>query len=229
MTDHDESPPEPPRRSRFTSPFTPTPEAELSDPELRERMRTLDTLERKWGFGAAALVLVPALLVIPFLFHSTKQTTPEHLSRALCQLQHFTWTGKSCELIQVLQPSHFVLPFVLLCSIGSVMLYAVWRSMRALTIFMSLFAGIAGFRYSPIIFIAGMGFGVWLLVRSWRLQRYGAKDSKTVRKVAVERSAERREARRTAKLAGPAGGVPAKATPTPSKRYTAPKSKPRRK
>jgi hypothetical protein len=227
VTDDDEVAPAE-RRSRLTSLFTPSAGAELTDPELGQRMRTLDSTERKWGFAASALVLLPALLVIPFLLHSTKQTTVEPLVKRHC-LPPNTLVGKTCELIQVFQPSHFVLPFVLLLSIGAVLLFAVWRSMRALTIFMSLFAGIAGFRYSPIIFISGMGFAVWLLVRSWRLQRYGAKDSKTVRKVAVERAEERREAKRSTKLAGTTARTSGKSAPTPSKRYTAPKSKSRRK
>jgi hypothetical protein len=101
--------------------------------------------------------------------------------------------------------------------------------MRALTIFMGLFAGIAGFRYSPIIFICGMGYAVWLLVRSWRLQRYGVKDSKSVRKIAVERAEARKEERRTTRQTGATPRPTGKPAPTPSKRYTAPKSKPRRK
>lgn len=229
MTDDEEAPPSPERRSRLTSLFTPSAEAELSDPELRERMRTLDTTERKVGFGDAAVVLVAALLIIPYLLHNTKQTTSTTLPHSRCLAAPLTWTGKSCELTQLYHPSHFALPFALLLGIGAVLLFAVWRSMRALTIFMSLFAAIAGFRYSPIIFLCGMGVAIWLLVRSWRLQRFGAKDSKTVRKVATERAAERKEARRSAKQSGSTPRVTGKPAPTPSKRYTAPKAKPRRK
>jgi len=32
----------------------------LSDPEFRERMRTLDATERNWGFSASAIVVLPA-------------------------------------------------------------------------------------------------------------------------------------------------------------------------
>ena len=228
MTDEEEAASAPETRSRRGTLFTPSTDAALSDPELGERMRTLDLTERKWGWGAAALVLFPALLLIPYLLHSTKQTTDEHFALGHKCLYTLVDHGKTCELIQVFQPSHFAIPFVLLLTIGVVLLFAVWRSMRALTIFMSIFAGIAGFRYSPIIFIAGMGFGVWLLVRSWRLQRYGVKDSKSVRKIAIERSEDRREQKRATKQSG-STKVAVKGTPTPSKRYTAPKSKPRRK
>jgi hypothetical protein len=227
VTDDEQLPQE--RRSRLTSLFTPSAEAELSDPELRERMRTLDTTERKVAFGDAGIVVAASLLLIPYLLHNTTQTSSTALPHSKCLLPPLKWTGKSCELVQLFHPSHFALPFVLLLAVGVVLLFAVWRSIRALTIFMSLFAGIAGFRYSPIIFICGMGVAIWLLVRSWRLQRFGAKDSKTVRKVAMERSAERKEARRTEKQAGSTPRVAGKAAPTPSKRYTAPKAKPRRK
>jgi hypothetical protein len=229
VTDDEEAPRPTERRSRFTSLFTPSAEAELSDPQLRERMRTLDTTERKVGFGDAGVVLLAALLIIPYLLHNTKQTTATTLPHRLCVAPSLKWTGKICQLTQVYHPSHFALPFILLLAIGVVLLFAVWRSMRALTIFMSLFAAIAGFRYSPIIFLCGMGVAIWLLVRSWRLQRFGAKDSKTVRKVANDRAAERKEARRAAKQSGNAPRATGKPAPTPSKRYTAPKAKPRRK
>jgi hypothetical protein len=221
----DEEAPAPERRSRLTSLFTPDAEAELSDPKLRERMRTLDATERKIGFGAAGIVLAAVLLIIPFVLHGSKQTVAKP-PKGHCFFP-FHAVGSSC--VQNFPPSHFVLPFALLLAIGAVLALAVWRSMRALTIFMGLFAGIAGFRYSPIIFICGMGYAVWLLVRSWRLQRYGVKDSKSVRKIAVERAEVRKEERRTARQTGATPRPTGKPAPTPSKRYTAPKSKPRRK
>ena len=232
MTDEDEGlPAAPPRRSRLPSLFTPTADAAISDPELGERMRTLDRTERKWGFGASAFVLALSCLLIPSLLHTTSSVTKYKLDHAACTLAHYTWIAKtkSCELIKVYHPSDFALEFVLLLVIGSVLLFAVWRSMRALTIFTSIFVGLAALFVGIVIvgFLA-MGYGFWLLTRSWRLQRFGAKDSRTVRKVSMERAEERRVAKREARQSG-SRSTPAsvKSGPTPSKRYT-PKSKPRR-
>ena len=219
------------RRPRLPSLFTPSADAASVDPDLGERMRTLDTTERKWGFGASAFVLALSCLLIPSLLRTTSSVTKEKLNQTACIINHYTWIPKtkSCELIHLYHPSDFALEFVLLVVIGSVLLFAVWRSMRALTIFTSIFVGLAALFVGIVIvgFLA-MGYGFWLLTRSWRLQRFGAKDSRTVRKVSMERSEERREAKREARQSG-SRSTPAtiKSGPTPSKRYT-PKSKPRR-
>jgi hypothetical protein len=216
------------RRSWRSSLFTPTAEQELSDPELRERMRTLDTTERKWGFGASGFVLVLSLLLVPSLLHNTKVAASGKPTRAGCADIGDVWSVAKKTCYHVYHPSDFVLEFILLVVIGAVLLFAVWKSMRALTIFTSLFIGLAAIFVGVVIvgFVA-LAYGGWLLTRSWRLQRFGAKDSKTVRKVASERAEERKEARAEAK-ASPAGAGAAKSSVTPSKRYT-PKSKPRRK
>jgi hypothetical protein len=227
VTDDDDAPPEEGRRSKRSSLFSPSAEQELSDPELRERMRTLDPTERKWGFGVAGLALVFSLLVIPSLLHNTTRAVSQTFNRAKCLREGDVWSATTKTCSKLYHPADFVLVFVLLIVVGCVLLFAVWRSMRALTIFTAIFVGLAATLVTGVIGIAAIGYGAWLLMRSWRLQRYGAKDSKTVRRVATERADERREAKRAAKQS-PSGSVPSKTSVTPSKRYT-PKSKPRRK
>ncbi len=229
MTDDEDAPPATGRRSWRSSLFTPTAEQELSDPELRERMRTLDSTERKWGFGASGFVLVLSLLLVPSLLHNTKVTVSGKPDRATCLREGDFWSLTSKTCYHLYHPSDFALEFALLIVIGGVLLFAVWRSMRALTIFTALFVGLAAiFVGVAVVGLLAIGYGAWLLTRSWRLQRFGAKDSKTVRKVAAERSGEKREAKREAKNSASGSVVSSKTTVTPSKRYT-PKSKPRRK
>jgi hypothetical protein len=228
VTDDEDAPPATPRRSWRSSLFTPTAEQELSDPELRERMRTLDTTERKWGFGASGFVLVLSLLLVPSLLHNTKVAATGKPNRTGCADIGDVWSVAKKTCYHVYHPSDFILEFTLLVVIGAVLLFAVWKSMRALTIFTALFIGLAAIFVGVVIvgFVA-LAYGGWLLTRSWRLQRFGAKDSKTVRKVAAERAEDRKEAKAAAKASPARAGV-AKTSVTQSKRYT-PKSKPRRK
>lgn len=228
MTDDEGAPAVPARRSRLSALFTPSAEQELSDPELRERMRTLDPTERKWGFGASGFVLVLSLLLVPSLLHNTKVTVSGKPDRATCLRDGDLWSVASKTCSHLYHPSDFALEFTLLIVIGGVLLFAVWRSMRALSIFTALFVGLAAlFVGVAIVGLLALGYGGWLLTRSWRLQRFGAKDSKTVRKAATARAEEKREAKRAAKLSASGSATPVKSSVTSSKRYT-PKSKPRR-
>ena len=202
----------------------------VDDPELRERMRTLDPTERKWGFGAAGLTLAVGAIFIPSLLHNTNETVTAAPVKGACTLPYtYNHATKLCEHVVVHHPSEFILEFSLLVGLGLVLLFAVWKSMRSLVIFTSVFIGLAT-RLSPIGLIP-LAFGVWLFIRSWRLSRYGTKNSKEVRQVATQRTAAKREAKR----AGTAQVDPlVKSAPTPSKRYTpskrtTAKSKPRRK
>ncbi len=229
MTDEQDAPPAAAQRSGLTKLFTPSPEAELSDPELRHRMRTLDATERKWGFAAAGFSLVVALLYVPSLLHNTKrQVTNPKPDHAQCLAMGDVWDATTKVCNHIYHPSQFALGFGLLVAIGATLLFAVWRSMRALTIFTSIFMGLAATLVTSIFGIIPIGLGVWLLTRSWRLQRYGTKDAKATRKLATERTAERRAAKRDAAPSSSGSTAAARTTVTPSKRYT-PKAKPRRK
>lgn len=216
MSDDEETPAPRGLASRVTSIFGAKPGASIPDPELKERMRTLEPVERKWGFGAAAIPLVIALILLPSLLHNTKVTAApvKHKCAAGFRLLKGTCTD-------IEHPSQFVLRFLLLAALGLLLLFAVWASKRTLAVFLGFLAGLAA---GPLGLLC-IFYGGWLLVRSWRLQRYGATDGATVRKVATERSAAKREAKKAAPSVALASG---KAPPPPSKRYT-PKAKPRKK
>jgi len=195
-----------------------------TDADVRERMRTLDVAERKWGFGAAALTLAVAVIYIPFLLHNTKATTTVSPVKGKCPA-HYTLTNPTtCSQTVTHHPSEYVLRFCLVLVFGLVLLGAVWFSKRVLTVFMSFLAGFAVGTVGIVLF----GYGIWLLVRSWRLQKYGAVDAATVRRTTAERAAAKREAKKSGAGAAEAAPGAARGTPPPSKRYT-PKAKPRRK
>jgi hypothetical protein len=180
-------------------------------------MRTLDVLERKWGFGIAAIPLVIALVLLPRVLHNTPGTASTKFVLHHCLPAHHV--GALCVVPVIFTPAHYALEFGLLVFMGAVLLLGVWRSMRVLVAVASIFAGLA----TGFVGLVPIFYGAWLLLRSWRLQRYGVTDGASVRKVVAERSKEKREAKKAPAPAGDPGARPV----TQSKRYT-PKAKPRK-
>lgn len=216
------SPSEPDDADAPAEPRTPEP---LPDAEVRERMRTLDATERKWGFIASGFVLALSLLYVPNLLHTT-YAAPTHKPVAGRCAHGFHLVGKLCETIY--HPSDYALQFTVLIALGGIFLLAVWQRRRTLAIFFSMLAGLAStFVGGAVVLFVGLGYGGWLLARSWRVQRYGTKDAKEVRARATERAEAKRSARRAAKASPDAAGTPARTSVQASKRYT-PKAKPRR-
>jgi hypothetical protein len=205
---------------------------DLSDDEVRERLRTLDPQERKWGFYAvAALAFYAAVAFVPHLFGNTPEVLVEPLVKKHCL---FTLVHKVCTRRVVYTPSDFLWPsavsisgLIPLLAIGSVFAFGIWRSKRTLTIFMALLTGFVG----GLVGIALFVYSGWLVIRSFRLSRYGTTNAKEVRQASLDRAAARREARRDAKRAPstPSGAPPPRTGVAPSKRYTPSKSRVRRK
>lgn len=182
-------------------------------------MRTLDPLERKCGWAVGALPLVIAALLLPHVLHNTPGTAIKSLAKgAKCPV---ALTDKTCVVAVTYTPGHYALEFGLLVVLGAVITFAVWRSMRVLVAVASIFSGLA----TGLIGILSVLYGAWLLLRSWRLQRYGVMDGASVRKVAAERATERRDVKKATASAKVASSGPKPVDS--SKRYT-PKAKPRK-
>jgi hypothetical protein len=221
----DDEAPEP-RASRWSSIFTPRTNGRVSDPEMRQRMRTLDDTERRFAWAAGAIALVISLSYIPRLMHKTVTWTVEPFG-ALHHCDYTKVVGKSCELKTITYPSDYIGFFLLLVVLGLVILACAYFRKRSLIIFASLLAGF----FASLVGLLLIGYGAWLLMRSWRLSRYGAKDGATARKVAMERAADKREQRKSAprdsRVKTAKGATPTKSSVNRSKRYT-PKAKSRR-
>lgn len=208
-----------PRRSLFGSIFTPRTSGRVTDPELRQRMRTLDAQERKFAWIAGGLSLILSLIIVPYLLHNTKTYQVESKKKPP-NCAPYLHVGTNCELVIIHHPADFVLPFALVLGLSAILLFATYRSMRTLVLFTAFFVGlvISSFTFLGVLFFL---FGAWLLIRSFRLQRYGTTDAATMRRVSAERAAARKEEKQAAKTPGTTA---TKAIVTPSKRYT-PKSK----
>jgi hypothetical protein len=226
--DHDVTDATPaPARGGFLGRLAPKPTAPMSDNELRQSMRTLDPLERKIGWVVGALPLLLALILSPDVLHNTPGTAIKVLKKG----QHcpVKLTGTTCVVSVTNHPSQYALQFSFFVAIGLIILFGVWRSKRVLVAVASLFAGLG----TGVTGILSIFYGGWLLLRSWRLQRYGVSDGASVRAIAVERSKERRENRgaprtpRTSRKASTTATTAGPKPPQSSKRYT-PKAQPRK-
>jgi hypothetical protein len=225
------STPDPPARSWFSRARSRDAAADGdadsgADDDKRRKLRTLDDTERKFGFGAAILAVAIAVLFIPSLLHDTKQTYTAKVVKGVCPPFYPPPVHGTCTRIVVQHPSDFVLRFILLMVLGLLLLAAVWASKRTLVMFMSFLTGLAAGTLGLLLIF----YGGWLVLRSWRVQRYGTTNSKEIRTISTERAAERSAGRREAKKAKGTTQVPpspGKSPVTPSKRYT-PRAKPRR-
>jgi hypothetical protein len=198
------------------SPFLGSPavtaEDILPEPKRKAAMRGLTGQEVKWC--SAALVLAAlAGVVIPAIFTAENKVT-RHGHNSI-----------------PIAPDAWLLGglVLLLCVLGVV---ALWFRKRTLLCFLVM---LAGFALTPFVQLGGILFiflGAWLLLRAWRLGKYGTTNSKLIRQEVASRP--RGKGAATAKTSssttkGKASSQPGvRKPPTASKRYT-PKSPPRKK
>jgi hypothetical protein len=171
-------------------------------------MSTLTQQEAKWALGAFILATV-AGIAIPIYFIAENKVTK---------------AGKNSIAVA---PDAKLLGGVILviCAIGFA---ALWKRKRTLVAF-ALF--LVGFAFTVFIGLAGFAFillGGWLMLRAWRLNKYGTTNSKLIAREAAAqpRGRQRKEAARS--TAKTASGPNARRPPSASKRYT-PKAPARKK
>jgi hypothetical protein len=176
-----------------------TPEI-LPASQRKAAMSTLNQQETKWALGGLILATV-AGIAIPIYFISANKVTK---------------AGKNSIAVA---PDAKLLGGVILiiCAIGFA---ALWKRKRTLVAFTLFLVGLA---FTVFIGLAGFAFillGGWLMLRAWRLSKYGTTDSKVIRRVAATqpRGRQRKEAARTTSKTASTPG--ARQPPTASKRYT---------
>jgi hypothetical protein len=208
---------------RLREVFWPTPppkpaagdEPDIIPPERRKAaMTSLDPQEVRWSFGAFLLATIAGVAIPAYIVASNKVTE----------------RGKNTIAVA---PDAWLLggAILLFCIIGFVLLWKRRRSLMAFDLFLigfgfTLFIGLVGF-----VFIL---LGGWLLLRAWRINKYGTTNSKVIAKETAAARKDRGGGSRGAATKGT--GTKSKATydpsdrkpPVASKRYT-PKSPPRKK
>ncbi|HWD55088.1 MAG TPA: hypothetical protein VG346_08185 [Acidimicrobiales bacterium] len=218
--DYDEETGPAPLTLRVKEAFWPSPVPVARDdsgqPELipaerrKEVMRSLDPQEAKFSFAAFVLAAIGgiAVPVYELLHHTVTKAGKASVSDA---------------------PDALLLGGVVLvlCVMGFV---ALWKRKKTFVAFVLFFIGFAATVFFGLVGFVFILLGGWLMLRSWRINKYGTTNSKMIAKEAANRP--RGKAARTAaapKSTGRTSSPPgARKPPTPSKRYT-PKAPARKK
>jgi hypothetical protein len=182
---------------------------EILPPEERKAaMSSLDPSESKWTLGALLLATV-AGIAIPLYFIAENKVTKD---------------GKNSIAVA---PDAKLLggAILILCAIGFV---ALWKRKRTLVAF-DLF--LLGFAFTLFVGLIGFVFillGGFLMLRAWRINKYGTTNSKVIAREAATRprGRQRKEAVRSTSKAS--SNPATRKAPTASKRYT-PKAPTRKK
>ncbi len=190
---------------------------EIIPPEKRKAaMSTLDPVEAKYSLWGLILATV-AGVAIPLYVISQHRVTK-----------------KGAHSVAVSPDAGLVMAAILLfCALGFLAWWKRKRTLVAFSLFLigfgfTLFIGLVGF-----IFILGGG---WLMLRAWRINKYGTTNARAVAREAAARprGKEKVAAKSSTKSSGKsaasssASASAPRKPPTPSKRYT-PKAPPRKK
>ena len=181
-------------------------------PEERKAvMVTLDENERKWVLGALVLATIAGIAIPAYIVASNKITKRGKNSIAV---------APDAKLLGA--------AILILCVLGFL---ALWRRRRTFVAF-DLF--LIGFGFTLFVGLIGFVFillGGWLMLRAWRINKYGTTNSKAI--AAQARDRPRGAPKQPAKATGRTGGKATTKTgerkpPSANKRYT-PKAPPRKK
>jgi hypothetical protein len=197
---------------------TPAPKAgESGEPDRipserrKEVMRSLDPQEVKLAFGAFMLATIAGIAIPSYILATDKLTKAG---------KHTIAVAPDAALLGGV--------IIVLCILGFVTL---WKRKRT---FVSFDLFLIGFAFTLFIGLIGFVFilvGGWLMLRAWRINRYGTTDAKAIRQEAASRPRGKGAAASTSKTAtkGKTSSQPGdRKPPTASKRYT-PKAPARKK
>jgi hypothetical protein len=184
----------------------------VPEEQRKEVMRSLNPQEVKLTFGAFMLATIAGIAIPAYIIATNKVTK----------------AGKNTIAVA---PDAKLLGGVilLLCVLGFVTL---WKRKRT---FVSFDLFLIGFAFTLFIGLIGFVFillGGWLMLRAWRINRYGTTDAKAIRQEAAARPRGKGAASTSKSSSASRGkassGPGARKPPTASKRYT-PKSPARKK
>ena len=202
-------------------------ERDMTDEEKAAAIRQIDPLEQKIGYLAAALVAIIGLIAFLPYVDDPKKSINQTLKRSgnACPSGFKTTVVKGvhdCTGPVVYSRSHWLVEMLILLFFAAFIFVAVRIGRRSALAFATFLSGLAvEGTTGSIIGLAFVGAGGWMILRAWRVQRYG---SPTAKNAASAAAAGARPARpRRGKKGETTSTTPS--APQQSKRYT-PKAAP---
>lgn len=188
----------------------------------------IDNLEQKIGYVGAAVSVLLSLIFIPRLLKNTYLTVSQNpITKNVCA-KGYHLVGSQCDKRELTHPSAWVIQFVVFLLFGvAIAAFAYYRRRPGLIVATMLL----GFASQPLLAtttptgVVFLAFGGWLLIRAYRLHKFGDPTFKGSNVRARERAQERRVARAasggrsTRSRSTPVTTTTSK-TPAASKRYT---------
>jgi len=186
----------------------------------REVVLGLDSLERGVSLFGAGVAFVLALVTgIEWIRNTPVTTTIKYVKGKVCPAAYSMHVGLFCEHVARETRGYWGIRTAFVLVVGLCILIFALRHSRAAVICFTLFLGLGLGLEAGLVFLF---LGVWLMVRAWRLQRYGVPTMLGANRVAREMGLARRESKSRAtpsKAPDPKDAKPA-APPPASKRYT---------
>jgi hypothetical protein len=187
----------------------------------------LDTLERGISLFASLIALVLALVTaIEWARNLPTITTVRYVSGKSCPSSYPKHVGEFCEHVLRTTRSEWEVKFFFILIVALCLLFFTLRRKRAGVACFAVFLGLGLGLGSGLVFLF---LGVWLIVRAYRLQKYGVAGMLSSNRVAKEMGDAKRQGRSSKVTAGSdsATSVAKPVAPAASKRYT-PKKPPRK-
>jgi hypothetical protein len=184
----------------------------LSPADRRAAMNGLDPTELKWSRAGIALAALIGLILVVYL-------AVDHPTRKVTQKIH----GVSHVRLVPVSDTYLLIGAIVLgfCLLGYEGLRRRKRTLVAFALFVDGFAFTLVF--APLGF-ALIVLGGWLMLRAYRIQKFGSANAKMAARQAAARPPRRQRKQAAGTPAKPSGYKP----PTANKRYT-PKAAPRKK
>ena len=186
-----------------------TDPSQILPPERRKAaMTSLDALEVKLSFWALVVATIVSVAIPVYILAAHKVTK---------RGGHSITVGPDAILLYG--------AILLFCAVG---FFALWKRKRTILCFDFFLIGFGLTVSLTVVGFVYIFFGAWLMLRAWRINKYGTTNAKVIAKEAAARP-RGRERKETAKASGrsPATAGERK-PPTANKRYT-PKAPPRKK
>lgn len=192
----------------------------------REAVFGIDRIERNVSlFGVGIAMVISLVSLFAWIKKSPVITTQKYVKGKTCPSAFHKHVGNFCEHILHASDSYWATRFLFVFVVALLLLFFTLRRKRAGVACFSVFLGI-GLGIAGVVFVF---LGAWLIVRAFRLQRYGEASWSGSNRVAKDMAQARKEGR----VATPKSSSAPPTAPGPmgpplaSKRYT-PKQKPRK-